>query len=929
MKVPLLAFTIFAFLFFFLSFSFAQVYPSNFSQVEVATGILNPTVMAFAPDGRIFVAQQNGVLHVIKNGVKLPTPALQLPVNTTGERGLIGIALHPAFATNKIIYLHYTLPDGTRNRISRFYMNGDVVNSASEQIIFNLDLLATSPYHNGGAMHFSGDKLYIAVGDNSTGANSQSLETTKGKLLRINANGSIPGDNPFYSLSASPYRNAIWSLGLRNPYTFDIQPGTGKIFVNDVGQVTWEEIDDATIKGKNFGWPTTEGNTTDPSFVSPLYQYPHGTGDGVGCAITGGVFFNPSSTTYPSTYIGKYFFLDYCNGWINYIDFASGAVRYSFAQNTPAQALALDMGTDGNLYFLTRAGSLFKVIYDSSSSDTEPPAITDEPNNVLAAIGQTATFTVSATGAQPLSYQWKKNGSNIAGANSATFSIATVQQSDAGNYAVTVYNNYGTVNSSNATLSINSNSLPVPTIVTPAAGTLYRGGDIIAFSGDASDPEDGTLPASAFSWSVVFHHGDHVHDGPPVATGVKSGTYTIPSSGETAVNVFYRIYLTVTDAQGLPNSTYVDVKPNLSIISLQSNPTGLNLTIDGQPFTTLTPIKSVEGIQRTIGIVTPQTLNGTTYTFASWAHGGTNSQTLFTPIDNTTYTANFSRPLDGAWNTTDIGKLNLVGSAALNNGTFTLSASGRDIYNADDHFRFVYGAISGNCDIRARVTGITNTNQWAKAGLMVRESLQPNAKNAAVLITPANVSSFQRRSAAGGSTAAVNSTGTVPYWLRLVREGNNFSAYRSPDGNVWTMIGSPAAVSMSAIVYVGLAVTSHSSNALCTATIDNVSLIGTASATALATTEITTPGESLDGLSVYPNPLDGNQLYIGIRNNAFARGRIQVINSLGQVVFEQEIESSDELHAVYEINAERISAGLYFVRFDSKEKQMSAAFVRK
>ena len=201
----------------------AQSYPEGFSQVEVAGNINNPTVMAFLPDGRILVAEQGGMLHVIKNGTKLSTPALQLTVNSSGERGLIGIALHPNFAQNGYVYLYYTLTDGSRNRISRFTMSGDVINPSTETVILNLDPLSSATNHNGGAMHFKGDKLYVAIGENANTAHAQNLDTYHGKLLRINADGSAPVDNPFYSSSASEQRKRVWAYGLRNPYTFDMQ----------------------------------------------------------------------------------------------------------------------------------------------------------------------------------------------------------------------------------------------------------------------------------------------------------------------------------------------------------------------------------------------------------------------------------------------------------------------------------------------------------------------------------------------------------------------------------------------------------------------------------------------------------------------------------------------------------------------------------
>ncbi|PIQ22611.1 MAG: hypothetical protein COW65_02180, partial [Cytophagales bacterium CG18_big_fil_WC_8_21_14_2_50_42_9] len=143
--------------------------------MQVTNGLINPTVLAFAPDGRIFVAEQGGNLRIIKNGVLLPVPLVQLNVNASGERGLIGITLDPNFTTNKYIYLYYTVPTGIiHNRVSRFTLTGDVALASSEKIILELDPLSGATNHNGGAMQFGKDgKLYIAVGENANRANAQ------------------------------------------------------------------------------------------------------------------------------------------------------------------------------------------------------------------------------------------------------------------------------------------------------------------------------------------------------------------------------------------------------------------------------------------------------------------------------------------------------------------------------------------------------------------------------------------------------------------------------------------------------------------------------------------------------------------------------------------------------------------------------------
>ena len=151
------------------------------------------------------------------------------------------------------------------NRISRFTANGDVAVAGSEVVILDLDNLSGATNHNGGALHFGPDgKLYAAVGENANGANAQSLTNLFGKMLRLNPDGTIPTDNPFFSTATGKNR-AIWALGLRNPFTFAFNPAGSRMFINDVGQNTWEEINDG-IAGANYGWPTTEGPTTEPAF---------------------------------------------------------------------------------------------------------------------------------------------------------------------------------------------------------------------------------------------------------------------------------------------------------------------------------------------------------------------------------------------------------------------------------------------------------------------------------------------------------------------------------------------------------------------------------------------------------------------------------------------------------------------------------------
>jgi len=362
----------------FVSAAHAATLPAGFTETQIS-GLANPTAMDIAPDGRIFVCLQDGGLRVIKNGALLATPFLTLSVDSSGERGLLGIAFDPNFASNNFLYLYYTVPTSTRhNRVSRFTANGDTVVPGSETIILELDNLTSATNHNGGAIHFGPDgKLYIAVGENATPSNAQTLGNMLGKVLRINSNGSIPADNPFFNTAVGNNRS-IWALGLRNPFTFAFQPGTGRLFINDVGQSAWEEINDG-IAGSNYGWPNTEGPTSNPLFRSPLFSYGHGSDATTGCAIAGGAFYNPTMVQFPTSYVGKYFFADLCTGWIRVFDPATGTAS-GFATNV-SQPVDLKVTADGSLYYLARgSASIFKVQF------TEPVLFTEQNSDIAIAL---------------------------------------------------------------------------------------------------------------------------------------------------------------------------------------------------------------------------------------------------------------------------------------------------------------------------------------------------------------------------------------------------------------------------------------------------------------------------------------------------------------------------------------------------------------
>lgn len=328
--------------------TFAASVPVGLVDELVSGSLSKPTALAFAPDGRIFVTQQTGALRVVKAGALLPTPFFSITTDSTSERGLLGVAVDPVFAQNSFVYVYYTVPGSpAHNRISRFTANGDVAIPGSEVVLMDLEPLSAGN-HNGGGLHFGPDgHLYVGVGDNAIGSNAQSLATKLGKMLRISKTGSIPADNPFVAQGLGD-RAAIWALGLRNPYTFAFQPGSGRLFINDVGQSTWEEVNDG-ISGSNYGWPTFEGPSNDPGVRAPIFAYGHAAGALSGCAIVGGTFV-PTTSPFNTAYAGRYLFADLCAGWIQALNPTSGTP--TVIATGVNQPIDLGFGVDGALYYV-------------------------------------------------------------------------------------------------------------------------------------------------------------------------------------------------------------------------------------------------------------------------------------------------------------------------------------------------------------------------------------------------------------------------------------------------------------------------------------------------------------------------------------------------------------------------------------------------
>jgi glucose/arabinose dehydrogenase len=276
----------------------------------------------------MLVAEISGTIRVLSPPYTdvSPTPFLALNLNIPGyagvQQGIFDFAFDPNFASNHYYYVFYTKDTPNVDRLSRFTANStlDGTDPASEVILYQ-DPQTASTEHHGGAVMFGNDgKLYFTTGDHFEGTPSQDLTNPHGKVHRINPDGSVPTDNPFYD-GSGPNWDSVWALGLRNPYRAYYDAPTGRMYIGDVGgnnQSTAYEKVDLGIRGANYGWPNCELVATcgNPSYTAAIYAYPH---NGINAAITGGFVYH--GTQYPSSYQGSYFFGDYAQHWIRRLTF--------------------------------------------------------------------------------------------------------------------------------------------------------------------------------------------------------------------------------------------------------------------------------------------------------------------------------------------------------------------------------------------------------------------------------------------------------------------------------------------------------------------------------------------------------------------------------------------------------------------------------
>ncbi len=334
-------------------------------------------IFATSPPGdldRVFVAEREGGIRIVKHGTLLPAPFLTVPnVDTNGERGLESIAFAPDYATSHLFYVFAVIAGSPAQvQVIEYQASADpdVANLGSARIVLAQNM--SSPYHNGGQLAFGPDGLlYITIGENQVSSNAQTLSNVLGKVLRIDprkpagpGSYTIPADNPFVGVGGA--RGEIWALGLRNPFRAWFTRD-GRLIIADVGESSKEELDFGA-KGANYGWPTCEADScggSHPEFASPFFTYPHGSES---CAVIGGHYVYDYTLT---GLYGRYIYGDLCGAGLRSVSLV--------APGGDPQSTGVDLGGSGTLFSLGQDARGCSYVLANATAYRLAPSAGDSP----------------------------------------------------------------------------------------------------------------------------------------------------------------------------------------------------------------------------------------------------------------------------------------------------------------------------------------------------------------------------------------------------------------------------------------------------------------------------------------------------------------------------------------------------------------------
>lgn len=826
----------------------------------------------FLPDGRVLILEKSGTIRIGDPSASKPIATsvymTVTNINTNFESGLLSIEVDPNFSSNNYFYLFYSYGDKKR-RVSRFEHQensgglSSTGNYGSELLLWEDTEPAYKSGHMGGAMVIGNDgKIYFATGDGfETDGPSQDYSSSFGKLHRINTDGTIPPDNPFYDGTPGIYNSSgtlksIFALGLRNPFRGGFDPVNNRMLIAEVGgnqNDAHEDIHSAYLgtgggssAGKNYGWPQCgefnrngDGSCVDSWIDDPIFAYrtyPSGGGQvGTGGAVIGGSTYRGG--VYPGNYDGAFFYGDYVREFMKYLTFdGSGNVNgdYTF-QNNIGKTVEIRTGPDGLLYYLRADagasladGSLHRYLYNAANS--APGCTWIDISETEIDPGETISVEVHASDpdGDPMTYEFEYGDgatSNGTVPGNGQIPIQYHNYSAAGTFTLKIKISDGNFDFLCTETEITVGSPPVANIVSPTQfDPGFVANDVIVFAGSATGGSGGLT----YKWTVEFVHDTHTH--PTNVTNFlgQTGTFTIPDDDHGFHgNTGYKFILTVSDGFGLEGQDEITIWPDEVDITLNANVSQIDISVNGIPTPTPQTFDEMKGFQLALEAPISQCVSGVNYEFMGWSDGeSANSRVLIVPSSNTTITANYSASssLPSGWNTQDIGFVAATGSLCFDaGGVFAVSGSGEGIQGIDDEFHFVYQTCEGDAEIIAQVSSIENIDDWSRAGLMIRDDLTDDTKSTFIGLAANGNMSWHTRTAVGANSSWSQSGGIgAPKWLKITRLGDDFLYAYSENGINWTDVGQ-VTVDMDDEIYLGLAVTAQDDGQLALGEFTNVS----------------------------------------------------------------------------------------------------------
>jgi len=662
--------------------------PPGFEERQVAS-LPAPTALAFLPDGAMLVATQRGQLRLVRDGALRDAPVLDLAGRacTNSERGLLGVAVDPDYARTGFVYLYFTRkgsrgcgfkrPGTPVNRVARFTIGaGEVAPLESERVLID-GIPSPNGNHNAGDVQVGKDGfLYVTTGDGGcdyagggcAGANDASRDphVLLGKVLRVTRDGAPAPGNPWERTgdrcaqrgrtTAGRHCAETFARGLRNPFRMAFDPnaeGT-RFFVNDVGQGAWEEVDEGRA-GADYGWnrregPCQRGRTTGctptPSgLTDPLFAYRHRDG----CAsITGGAFV--PARAWPAPYSGAYLYSDYVCGTIFRLAPVAGGGFTSAPFVTglgSSSAVHMAFGPDGALHYTTYrgGGEVRRIAYAGAGNRTPTARLSATPTagSLPLDVAFDASGSSDPDAGDGLTYLWDFGDGTTreTGAAAASHRYAT-----AGAYTATLRVRDGAgATSAPATVRIDAgNAPPVPVIEAPGEDARFGVGEEIVLRGRAQDPEDGVLPASRLSWTVLRRHDTHSHPflGPETGAALRFAAPG-PEDLAAAATSSLEVVLTATDARGASASVTRVLPPRTVELTFRTAPAGLELRLDDAlTVTGPSTVTSWEGYRIAVDAPGQTDAAGRAWAFASWSDGGAAKHAMVTPARPATYEARFT-----------------------------------------------------------------------------------------------------------------------------------------------------------------------------------------------------------------------------------------------------------------------------------------------